>query len=135
MSIMLFIYGSLLPGLENHHYIGNRTISARPGYVSGRLVDCGPYPALVRDGRAAQETMRVAGLWIEIDRKTLLALDQLEEFAGLEESNDYERIWTSDLEQAGCSGWVYVWPTDRGLPEIAGDSWPAYLAERDGGYA
>ncbi|CAM4001206.1 hypothetical protein L1N85_14560 [Paenibacillus alkaliterrae] len=57
-------------------------------------------------------------------------MDRLEEFYGIEEQNDYERIWVGDIENGSPSGWVYVWATDRGCPEIPGDYWPDYRAAK-----
>ncbi|WP_328285217.1 gamma-glutamylcyclotransferase family protein [Paenibacillus alkaliterrae] len=72
----------------------------------------------------------IRGQWIAVDREGLAVMDRLEEFYGIEEQNDYERIWVGDIENGSPSGWVYVWATDRGCPEIPGDYWPDYRAAK-----
>ncbi|MBD2848457.1 gamma-glutamylcyclotransferase [Paenibacillus sp. IB182496] len=44
----VFVYGSLLPGMANRHVVVPYLAREQPGTVRGRLVDAGPYPALVR---------------------------------------------------------------------------------------
>lgn len=93
----------------------------------GRLVDVGTYPAAVRDEAARKGYSVIRGLWIEVDRSGLAAMDGLEEFAGIEELNDYERVWVSDLADQSKQGWVYIWESDRGCPAVAEDYWPDYV--------
>jgi hypothetical protein len=57
-------------------------------------------------------------------------LDELEDFRGIEALNDYERVWTTDADDPSVSGWVYVWPDDRGCPPAAADWWPDALRRR-----
>ncbi|WP_259391327.1 gamma-glutamylcyclotransferase [Paenibacillus sp. 1011MAR3C5] len=128
--IRVFIYGSLLPGQSNHHVVSNYVRSYMPGVVAGRLVDVGPYPAAVRDHAAKDGQASIRGQWITVDRQGLAAMDMLEDFYGIEESNEYDRIWVSDLESRGLAGWVYVWDTDRGCPAIPDRYWPDYAGVR-----
>ncbi|MFC4099526.1 gamma-glutamylcyclotransferase family protein [Paenibacillus xanthanilyticus] len=126
----LFIYGSLLPGLSNHGLLAGRMLAMTPGRVAGRLVDVGPYPALVRDAAAAEKGSKARGLWIDVELKFLPMLDELEDFAGLEEPNDYDRVWTADADDPAKCGWVYVWPDDRGKPAVDGEDWARYFDEK-----
>ncbi|MFB9330334.1 gamma-glutamylcyclotransferase [Paenibacillus aurantiacus] len=130
MTVTLFIYGSLLPGMSNHQLLAGRILAQQPGRVAGRLVDVGPYPALVRDVAAAESGSKVQGLWIDVDFPLLRVLDELEDFASMEEANDYERIWTKDAADPARSGWVYVWPSDRGQPAVDGEDWTRYFTDR-----
>lgn len=130
MNATIFIYGSLLPGLSNHRLLAGRMLTMKPGRVAGRLVNVGPYPALVRDAASAIAGSRVNGLWIEVSLAMLPVLDQLEDYAGLEEPNDYERIWTTDADDPAQAGWAYVWPDDRGKPAVIGDDWVRHLRSR-----
>ena len=104
----VFVYGSLLPGLSNHAVVARYVRAARPGAVRGALVDVGAYPALVFDRTASSG--RVRGLWLMVDRAALRELDALEDFAGPEERNDYDRIWVRaagrrlDVRLAGDEG-------------------------------
>lgn len=115
----VFVYGSLLPGMRNYGVIAPYVIAAREGRVRGRLVDAGDYPALLRD---AASTVR--GMWMDVPPDAFPALDELEGFAGIEEANDYERIWTTDADRTEQSGWLYVWTEARGCPAIESDWWP-----------
>ncbi|CAH1211784.1 hypothetical protein PAECIP111893_03473 [Paenibacillus plantiphilus] len=131
-NITVFIYGSLLPGHMNHHVVAAYVISSRPGRIAGRLVDFGPYPALVRDDKAALEGRSVRGMWIVIDRNGLREMDRLEGFSGIDEDNDYDRVWTADAHQAEHCGWVYVWDTSRGYPPIMEEYWPTFYFSKMG---
>jgi gamma-glutamylcyclotransferase (GGCT)/AIG2-like uncharacterized protein YtfP len=94
-------------------------LSVKPGNVRGRLVNVGPYPAMLLEA-----TGIVRGMWMEIILTGLPALDALEEFSGIEESNDYERVWITDADDLTLSGWVYIWTETRGFPYLEDDGWP-----------
>ncbi|XEC93486.1 gamma-glutamylcyclotransferase [Paenibacillus tarimensis] len=126
-TFRVFIYGSLLPGLSNRQVVEPYIVSTSPGRIGGRIVDIGPYPALVRSGGLNGEfASSVRGCWIAVTCEGLKNMDTLEEFHGIEEDNDYDRIWVSDLDDPGLEGWVYVWPDSRGFPYISSDYWPDY---------
>lgn len=129
-SISVFIYGSLLPGQSNHAVVAAYAESCRQGQIVGRMVDCGDYPALVRVQAAKQRTSIIRGLWIAVDRAGLAAMDILEEFHGIEEANDYERIWVSDAKDNSLAGWVYAWESCRGLPILEDSYWPDFYARK-----
>jgi gamma-glutamylcyclotransferase (GGCT)/AIG2-like uncharacterized protein YtfP len=124
-TIRLFVYGSLLPGLSNHFVIEPYLSGARAGRVRGRLVDAGDYPALLLDS-----VRFVRGMWMDIAREGIAAIDGLEEFHGIEEPNDYERVWISDADDPAISGWVYIWTDSRGYPIIEGEWWPDAVGDR-----
>lgn len=183
----VFVYGSLLPGMANHGVAAPHVLSAVPGRVRGRLVDAGPYPALLwspgeagerggtvagcgnggtrcgreaRRGAGAGNAVRegagkgavktagaeagetdadsagkgavsqpvVKGMWLTVTDAGLAAMDRLEEFFGVEEVNDYERVWVTDAEDASVAGWAYVWTDARGFPVVDADWWPGWLA-------
>lgn len=132
-DIRVFIYGTLLPGHSNHHVVSFFVKSYEPGEIDGRLVDCGPYPAAVRDQRKPEQAAgTIRGQWITVDRAGLAAMDVLEEFEGIEEDNDYDRVWARDIRKPGVQGWVYVWESDRGCPAIEESYWPDYWARKSG---
>ncbi|WP_337099692.1 gamma-glutamylcyclotransferase family protein [Paenibacillus sp. YIM B09110] len=128
MSIQVFIYGTLLPGESNHHVVASFIQASRTGHVFGRLVDCGSYPAAVRDADAKERNSIIRGQWIVVDRAGLASMDELEEFYGIEERNDYERVWVRDAYRPELAGWIYVWSNDRGCPRIQEAYWPDYRA-------
>ncbi|GGF99598.1 hypothetical protein GCM10010916_16100 [Paenibacillus abyssi] len=127
--IRVFIYGSLLPGLSNHHVVAPHLQSIVPGTIAGTLVDFGPYPGLFRTGDL-RSAGTVRGCWIEVTRIGLQKMDELEGFAGIEEENDYERVWVRDSNHPKMQGWVYVWRDNRGYPVVRGNYWPDYFAAK-----
>ncbi|EFM11646.1 AIG2 family protein [Paenibacillus curdlanolyticus YK9] len=129
-TIRVFIYGSLLPAQHNRHVVDSYVLHTEEGRIAGRLVDFGPYPALVRDAIAKRESSYVIGQWITVDRNGLAAMDVLEDFIGYEEENDYDRVWVRDLDYPDRSGWVYVWANDRDFPPIAAAFWPDFYAAK-----
>ncbi|MDF2836118.1 MAG: hypothetical protein K0Q63_1758 [Paenibacillus sp.] len=126
----VFIYGSLLPGQSNHSIAAPYIRASVDGEIRGRLVDCGNYPAAIRDEAASERTIR--GLWITVDPEGLAAMDALEEFAGIEEPNDYERVWATDVSDVSISGWVYVREGSRGCQAVPDRYWPDYYARKTG---
>ncbi|WP_019005069.1 gamma-glutamylcyclotransferase family protein [Cohnella laeviribosi] len=128
-SVRLFVYGTLLPDFEGFKLIEPYLLTAPvPGRVRGRLVDAGAYPALLLG--ETKEKGNVKGLWYEIRREALAELDAYEEFHGIEEPNDYERVWVSDAERPEVSGWAYVWADSRGLRFASADFWPDVCRRR-----
>lgn len=115
----VFVYGSLLPGMSHYAVAEPYVKAAEPGRVRGKLVDVGPYPALLLEGSGF-----VRGIWLEIAGGGLPKLDEWEDFIGIEEQNDYERVWIRDADRPDIAGWVYVWAASRGYPEADGDWWP-----------
>ncbi|MFD1953652.1 gamma-glutamylcyclotransferase [Paenibacillus thailandensis] len=125
-GIKVFVYGTLLPGQPNRHIIKDHIKEAEIGAIAGRLVDCGHYPAVVRDG---SKTL-VKGQWVTVDRLGLAAMDELEEYYGMEENNDYCRVWVRDAVRTHIGGWVYIWEDDRGCPTIGSGYWPEYNKDK-----
>ena len=126
MMIDVFVYGTLLPGERNHHVVQPYLKVRQPGRVRGRLYDVGTYPALVLDPAGPE----VEGEWFTVTRAGLKAMDRLEEYYGPGHSkNDYDRVRVEDVSN-GRVGWIYVWESHRGCPEIAGASWREYHAGR-----
>ncbi|MCD9024180.1 gamma-glutamylcyclotransferase family protein [Cohnella silvisoli] len=127
-AVRVFVYGSLLPGLTNYSVIEPYLLAAHPGRIRGRLVDYGPYPALLLD-----PNRYVRGMWMDIRITGMPTLDVLEGFVGIEESNDYERVWITDADDPAWSGWVYIWTESRGYPLVDGDWWPDVVRDKGEG--
>jgi gamma-glutamylcyclotransferase (GGCT)/AIG2-like uncharacterized protein YtfP len=73
--LRLFVYGTLMPGHGNHRRIERFVLRARPGRITGILVDLGAFPALVPgDGL-------VEGVLLEIVPSALSITDQIEGYA------------------------------------------------------
>ncbi|SDB99246.1 Uncharacterized conserved protein YtfP, gamma-glutamylcyclotransferase (GGCT)/AIG2-like family [Paenibacillus sp. UNCCL117] len=119
--IPVFVYGTLLVGEVNHHVVAPYVLSVRPGAVPGMLLDAGDYPALVLSGPSGCGLVK--GEWIIIAQEGLGKLDELEEYYGPGERNEYERIWIRDGLREEREGWTYVWRETRGYPIIEGGSW------------
>ncbi len=115
---LLFVYGTLRRGGSHHRLLGDAELLgawvSRPHY---RMLDMGPYPALVMGDEA------VAGEVYRIDSDMLPSLDAYEGCPG-----DYCR------ERADTPfgvAWVYLW--DRPLPAVSvvrGGDWLKHLARR-----
>jgi gamma-glutamylcyclotransferase (GGCT)/AIG2-like uncharacterized protein YtfP len=118
-GIPVFVYGTLLPGESNYRVVAPHLTDAPvPGSVRGRLYDAGPYPGLVPDETAPP----VEGAWLRVTAAGLAAMDELEEYYGPGQDNDYERVRIRDTD-GRLEGWVYVWTDGRGFPLIPGGSW------------
>lgn len=129
-SFYVFVYGSLLPGQSNHHIISPHLLASQEGWIAARLVDCCAYPAAVRDEIAIRRKSVIRGQWIAVSRAGIAAMDRLEEFYGIEEQNDYERIWLRDAKDTNVAGWTYIWESARGYPAVDLDYWPEYQADK-----
>ncbi len=71
-GILLFVYGTLMPGQGNHHQIESHVNNAQSGRIPGVLVDLGAYPALIPGCGV------VEGIVLNIDRATLTITDRIE---------------------------------------------------------
>jgi gamma-glutamylaminecyclotransferase len=71
----VFVYGTLLVGEENHRFLERaRSIGRARTEPRFRLLDLGPYPAMLPGGEIG-----VHGEVYEVDRETLERLDALED--------------------------------------------------------
>jgi len=122
--ISVFVYGTLLVGESNHYVAEPFVLSVQPGEVRGRLYDVGYYPALALYTNEHEETQEsiVVGEWFEVTEEGLKAMDILEDYYGPGQSNEYERVWISDVN-GSREGWVYIWQDVTGLIEITSGSW------------
>lgn len=71
----LFVYGTLMRGESNHHYLESaRFLRAAVTCAEFALADFVDYPAIVRPGSCA-----IVGELYEVDEATLTRVDELEE--------------------------------------------------------
>ncbi|UJF34443.1 gamma-glutamylcyclotransferase family protein [Paenibacillus hexagrammi] len=119
--IYVFVYGTLLEGESNHHIAAPYVRSIQEGAIRGRLFDTGPYPALSIE----KQDRIVEGQWLEVTEEGLQAMDELEDYKGPGEDNEYERVWIQDIS-GDREGWVYSWEDVSGLREILSGSWRKY---------
>lgn len=107
MSIRVFVYGTLLPGERNAHFLGECAVLG-PATTEARfdLFDIGTYPGLVAGGSSS-----VVGIVYAVSPARLAWLDDLEECPGF-----YERAETALLD--GEPAQSYLLPRER-VPEGA----------------
>jgi gamma-glutamylcyclotransferase (GGCT)/AIG2-like uncharacterized protein YtfP len=75
---LLFVYGTLLSGLSNHHHMAGTTCLGE-ARIQAALFDMGEYPALSLQGALALPLGPVLGELYKIEPAQWQALDDLEE--------------------------------------------------------
>ncbi|RXT06516.1 gamma-glutamylcyclotransferase [Ammoniphilus sp. CFH 90114] len=122
---LVFVYGTLLSGQSNHHWLDGARCMASEAWTFGELVDVGAYPALVLGG-----TKKVTGELYQVDGEKLKQLDILEDYQVEGQENEYERIReTVYTDQGTQEAWVYVYTEERATscPAIDGGDWRKHL--------
>lgn len=107
MTHTVFVYGTLLSGLRNHHCLtGARFLGTGSAY-GVELFDVGPFPAVVKSPRKA-----VRGELYQVSDNTLARLDILEGVPHL-----YTRqVVECDLDydnDAEIEAFIYIWAGDK----------------------
>ncbi|MDT3429252.1 gamma-glutamylcyclotransferase (GGCT)/AIG2-like uncharacterized protein YtfP/cation transport regulator ChaC [Paenibacillus forsythiae] len=121
---LVFVYGTLRQGEENHHLMKNARAIALMAYTQGILMDTRRgYPAMVAEGAGI-----VAGELYEVTPEMMTRLDELEDFHGPgHPENEYERVLTDVTTDSGKrEAWVYVY-RERQHEVIAYGDWKLYL--------
>jgi gamma-glutamylaminecyclotransferase len=117
--IDLFVYGTLLRGQSNHHYLENSKFLGEDAIANACLIDLGEYPMLIPG------TDRVEGEVYQIDAVTLASLDELEECPIVY----YRELVTLLSDRATFVYWgrsLYA----AGHPIITGGSWRRHCGNR-----
>ena len=108
---LLFVYGTLIPGLEPRgmsHIVRQFTMLG-PATIRGRLYDLGPYPGVVIDG----SPLVIRGQLVELPSQQLL--DELDRYEGcpLPDSSEglFRRVRTAAICESGEAAecWLYVY--------------------------
>lgn len=117
MKTLVFVYGTLKRGCENHGWIAQQhliaTAHTKPHY---RMFDLGGYPGMVRD----EHGLAIEGEVWEVDESGLKRLDVLEDIAG----GEYERVaieLEGEFATQRVEGYVYL-RSVAGKPD-AGACW------------
>lgn len=123
MDRRIFVYGSLMRGLHNHHHladarpIGPARLDPAQGYG---MISLGMFPA-IRPARGAGGP--IVGELYGVDGPTSAALDRLEGHPTF-----YARTWVETIDDGPC--WAYVLARGdraRSGPDVPGGDWRAYL--------
>ncbi len=129
----VFVYGTLRRGQPLHHHLSGARAEI-PTTASGRLFDCGDYPAMALPSPGAT-TLVHGELVLLRDIATLSELDEVEGFAGFssEPSLFLRRLIEVSIEGGNVRrAWVYFGGTALGTPrsEIPSGDWLAHRANR-----
>ncbi|WP_164821547.1 gamma-glutamylcyclotransferase family protein [Paenibacillus koleovorans] len=121
---LLFVYGTLRKGGENHYFIQSVPCWAERAWLQGTLADTGNgYPALVlsEGGRVAGELYLVD--WDGIGK----SLDRLEDYWGPGDArNEYERVEVQvETDRGPVQAWTYVYSEEQAasLRVISSGDW------------
>jgi len=132
----LFVYGTLMSGMSNHHYLKGRVADLQQARARGLLYHLPyGYPAMVEgDGVVTGELVTL------IDPAEILAdLDELEDYHGPgNPGNEYERVNRPVELMNGrmvTEAWVYLYCRGEEAARIGrlvkdGD-WKKYIATQD----
>lgn len=124
--MLLFVYGSLLRGEDNHHVMrGARLLGAARTAARYTLVDLGPYPAMVAGGATA-----IAGELYVVGAELLAELDAFEGHPDeyVRSAVELEVAPRRPRRAAASSIEAYLLPVHRasGFPAVASGDWRAY---------
>ncbi|SEO67379.1 Uncharacterized conserved protein YtfP, gamma-glutamylcyclotransferase (GGCT)/AIG2-like family [Paenibacillus sophorae] len=125
---LVFVYGTLRQGEENHHLMDNARPIALMAWTRGILMDTRRgYPAMAAEGSGV-----VAGELYEVTLEMMSRLDELEDFHGFgNPANEYERIRTDVTTDSGKrEAWVYVY-RERKYDVIAHGDWKLHLQRQN----
>jgi gamma-glutamylaminecyclotransferase len=129
MTYRVFVYGSLLSGLHNHHCLRGAKFVADAETAPGlyQLLSLGAFPGLIH--KPAAGAPAVCGEVYDVDQDTLDTLDRLEG-NGHFYNRDVLRVHT--LDGKPLQAWAYLLSAGaaREHPSIPSGCWRAHLAER-----
>lgn len=121
---LLFVYGTLLSGLSNHHHMAGATCLGE-AHTQAALFDMGEYPALSVQGAWAQTLGPVRGELYQIEPAQWQGLDDLEQVDPVSiENSMYLRVpiqvqWQQPegVRTVAAQVYVYNWSL-AGRPRI-----------------
>lgn len=127
--IIVFVYGTLRLGGENHHFLDSAKLLSVKSWTYGKLYDTGfGYPAMIED-----RSKKVIGELYEINEELLASLDQLEDYMGPGKDNLYERIIKTIFTEDGeVEAYVYIFLKDKvdSKLEISSGDWKSYRLQQ-----
>lgn len=123
----VFVYGSLLPGQQNHALLAPFIRCSAPAFLTGMAMvwASDTYPGILRGSGT------VTGELVELDPDrlpdALAALDELEDYRGPgDPANEYERAVAAVSTRDGGTrpAWVYLWNGEaQSARPIPGGDW------------
>lgn len=127
MSTYLFVYGTLMSGLRNHHLLKPFMLRAVPARAEGLLL----YPVHPEWPGAVPGPGSIRGELVELDRarlaEALAVLDELEDCHGPgDPASLYVRSGTEAVTESGepLQAWIYLWAHSiEDLEPICGGDW------------
>ncbi|MFD0710499.1 gamma-glutamylcyclotransferase [Paenibacillus sp. GCM10027626] len=121
----VFVYGSLRKDEDNFGFLADAEQLADYCYVEGILYDTGlGYPAMT-----LAHGSKVYGELYRVTPDTLRQLDELEDYHGAEQDNDYLRVVeTVYMDEGRAKAFVYVYPDEKakGLKRVQSGDWRLY---------
>ena len=133
---LLFVYGTLLSGLSNHHHMQG-ALCLGPASVQGALFDLGEYPAMLVSGARATPLETVLGELYQIEASHWQRLDTLEEVDPESVENSMYLRVTSEVtwlasetpQKLRAQVYVYNWSLE-GRPRIENGDFRRHIANK-----
>jgi len=130
-EIIVFVYGTLRKGEDNHHLLAGSERIAVQCYMEGNLYDTKlGYPAMtLAPGK------KVYGELYSVSEAKLRQLDELEDYYGEDRNNEYWRVvrpvytdTDTDTDMSARSAFVYIYLNEQaeGLDLIPLGDWKSY---------
>ncbi len=135
----IFVYGSLMQGMDNDHLIEPFTVNREIGYIKGKLyhLTTHGYPALVV--KEAQNWVKGELVEIRNLETAIEVFDHLEGYQGENNPNNFcNRVVSSVRCENGefVDAYVYVWNNEKELAQIGTlitlGNWRTFMENRKG---
>lgn len=122
----LFVYGTLLHGEKNHHFLHDAVLIHQQAWVQGVLFDTGrSYPVMKRE-----ENKRIYGEIYQVTEEQLQKINQLEGYKENASDNLYERItisvWNDKSEKVDALTYITGAELASSNKEIPFGDWRVY---------
>lgn len=113
---LVFVYGTLLSGEPNHHFLKGARKLGEETTNAFRMVDLGHFPACVEDDNSEVDIF--GEIW-EITPEILRGLDYLE---------GYPRFYNrKEIHTSYGKAWIYFNNAEKNAPEITSGNWKQHI--------
>lgn len=132
MFDFLFVYGTLHHSIKNEmsDFLSKNSTFISDGFVNGKLLDVGDFPALVLD-----KNSKVFGSVYQLKSNRVLSI--LDAYEGFDEQNPTESLYLRtqievDLtDKTNLNCWIYVYnKSTKNLQEITSGNYLEYLKSK-----